>query len=548
MKLLNFLSICLLAALFFAGAGSCHLDEIPDCAVTAKFRVEQVDDTTFTFVNESDAGPDITYSWNFGDGTLATETSPTHKFSRPGDFFVTLTAFSGDCTADAKDTVTIADARPLAQFNTSAACFEVNCPITFTNTSLNAISWAWDFGDPASVEDRDTAKNPVWAYPRGGTYSVRLTAYSADKRDSSVATRNVVITVPTFMKTFTVGTNPGTDIEAVAGIDQGIAGDYYVAICNGKVCFFAKADAGGTVSPANAVTPGVFSTITVNNFKKVSSGYVLVGEASAGANTAGYAFRANSSFQFQNKQSLHLATEGGIDAASDVAQTDAGNFLFCGLALDRPDSNGMYLVHTTANLVESWHRYLFHAEPGAWARAILNYDSGYLVAGYKQNGPVSEACFFRLSDNLALNTNANTFWGALSFFIDDIVALQNGVYALVGNEGGGNGRIRTVNANGALIWDQPYSGFTIKQALFTTGGRLVVVGVAGGKAAWMELNPATGAPLGNAKLYLPQGYKSAVATCVAGTTDGGFILGGNGINAANATLNLLIKLDQNGEQ
>ncbi len=80
---------------------------------------------------------------------------------------------------------------------------------------------------------------------------------------------------------------------------------------------------------------------------------------------------------------------------------------------------------------------MFHNEPGAWARAILNYDSGYLVAGYKQNGPVSEACFFRLSDNLALNTNANTFWGALSFFIDDIVALQSGVYALVGNEGGG---------------------------------------------------------------------------------------------------------------
>ncbi len=539
---------CLLALLLQA-AGACHLDKIADCDLLAGFRVEQITNDKFTFINESESGPGISYSWNFNDGPLVTESDPEHTFSKPGTYFVTLTAMQGDCIGVFQDTVVVQDSGPVAQFNVSAACFQVNCPISFQNTSINGFSWKWDFGDPDLTTDTDTSRNSSWTYPRGGTFKVRLIAFSQDKTQSDTTERDVVITIPTFARTFTAGTNPGTDVETVVGIDQNAAGGYYLAVCNGKACFFPTADAAGTVSAANAVTAGVFSAITINNFKKFNTGYILAGEASSGAITAGYAFRLNSSFQFQTKNSLHLATENGIDAASDVTLTDAGTYLFCGFALDRPDSNGMYFIHTPSTLIDSWHRYLFHTEPGAWARAIHNYAGGYLVAGYKKNGAGSEACFFSTNDNLVPAINGNMFWGATDFYIDDILPLANGLYALVGNNiTSGSGRIRVVNSSGARQWDQAYAGFTIRQALFTAGGRLIAVGETGGRAAWQEIDPASGNTLGNAKTHLPAGLASAGATCAVATSDGGFALGGNGKNGAGATLNFILKLDQNGNQ
>ncbi|MCK4919398.1 MAG: T9SS type A sorting domain-containing protein, partial [Bacteroidales bacterium] len=46
--------------------------------------------------------------------------------------------------------------------------------VSFTNTSTDASSYLWDFGDGAT----DIAENPVYTYVSGGSYSVVLTAYS----------------------------------------------------------------------------------------------------------------------------------------------------------------------------------------------------------------------------------------------------------------------------------------------------------------------------------------------------------------------------------
>ena len=45
--------------------------------------------------------------------------------------------------------------------------------VTFTNTSSNAVSYEWDFGD---VEGTSTAVNPTYTYATPGAYTVALTA------------------------------------------------------------------------------------------------------------------------------------------------------------------------------------------------------------------------------------------------------------------------------------------------------------------------------------------------------------------------------------
>ncbi len=48
--------------------------------------------------------------------------------------------------------------------------------VTFTNESLNAFDYYWDFGDLTSTTDNSTLEAPIYVYPDSGTYEVTLIA------------------------------------------------------------------------------------------------------------------------------------------------------------------------------------------------------------------------------------------------------------------------------------------------------------------------------------------------------------------------------------
>jgi gliding motility-associated-like protein len=54
----------------------------------------------------------------------------------------------------------------------SIFCFGYQC--SFTQNSLNAFSFQWNFGDPTTTWDVSTAMSPTWTYPDSGTYTVTL--------------------------------------------------------------------------------------------------------------------------------------------------------------------------------------------------------------------------------------------------------------------------------------------------------------------------------------------------------------------------------------
>ena len=65
-------------------------------------------DSNFYFRNCSDSGANITYRWDFGDGTTSTEKNPQHSYPRRGTYSVTLTVSNNNMVFDtAQQTVSV---------------------------------------------------------------------------------------------------------------------------------------------------------------------------------------------------------------------------------------------------------------------------------------------------------------------------------------------------------------------------------------------------------------------------------------------------------
>ncbi|MEM9859448.1 MAG: PKD domain-containing protein, partial [Bacteroidota bacterium] len=119
--------------------------------------------------------------WDFGDGSgTSNEFNPVYTFAgaNSGDTFdVTLRAIDELLDfADTTITITLIDdpTRPIANFSSET----VGLTVFFTNESVNATSYVWDFGDGNS----STGLNPSHRYEEAGRYEVSLSAISDDTR------------------------------------------------------------------------------------------------------------------------------------------------------------------------------------------------------------------------------------------------------------------------------------------------------------------------------------------------------------------------------
>jgi gliding motility-associated-like protein len=123
----------------------------------------------------------VAWTWDFGDGNTSTQQSPSHCYTTPGVYTVTLQVKSADgCT----NTLTITSyitvfANPVAAFGASPQPTTLLDPeIFFTDSSTNATSWLWSFGDV--LNSSSTQQNPSFTYGTADCFQVLLTVTSAD--------------------------------------------------------------------------------------------------------------------------------------------------------------------------------------------------------------------------------------------------------------------------------------------------------------------------------------------------------------------------------
>jgi len=84
--------------------------------------------------------------------------------------------------------------KPIAGFTFTSSSTTAPSLVTFTNSSINASTFSWDFGDNSN----STLQNPTHTYNSGGSYIVKLIANGAGGVDSTKQT--VTISNPTALQ------------------------------------------------------------------------------------------------------------------------------------------------------------------------------------------------------------------------------------------------------------------------------------------------------------------------------------------------------------
>jgi PKD repeat protein len=161
---------------------------------------------TVNFTNYATGGNNI--SWDFGDGNISNQASPTHTYTVPGTYTVSQFVNNG-CSYDTS-TIQI-QVNPLAglAFTSAPVPTCVNQPITFTNTSTNSSGYLWDFGDNTT----SSLTSPSHAYTAAGTYTVTLSGTSVTYGCPASITATVSVTalpVPQFAPDVFFGCAPLT--------------------------------------------------------------------------------------------------------------------------------------------------------------------------------------------------------------------------------------------------------------------------------------------------------------------------------------------------
>ena len=142
-----------------------------------------------SFTDLTTGGKPDKWLWIFGDGTDTSEQNPKHIYQDTGYFDVSLVVYSNGCPDTLKLTDYIHITPPIAVFDIDYDCSAPKI-ITFTDQSIGADTWLWNFGDGTT----STLQNPPpHTYADTGTYKVSLTVTNFQTGCSFIQPQTVVI-------------------------------------------------------------------------------------------------------------------------------------------------------------------------------------------------------------------------------------------------------------------------------------------------------------------------------------------------------------------
>ena len=189
---------------------------------------------TVAFTDASANGP-AWWWWSFGDGGTSTEQNPSHLYTTPGVYDVSLTvlnAYGADLIT--KTACLTVNAPPAAaDFTGSPVTGPAPLFVNFSDLTTNSpTSWSWDFGDGGT----STMRNPSHLYLTEGEYTVTLTATNMigsgtiTKTNYVTVTPHGVLVVP--VTSFAIYW--GSSLVSGGLSDLQASDDHYLVVANGS--------------------------------------------------------------------------------------------------------------------------------------------------------------------------------------------------------------------------------------------------------------------------------------------------------------------------
>ncbi len=133
----------------------------------------------FTDLSSASGGIIMLQNWNFG----AEGGNVQHCFADQGQYSITLTVISSNgCVSSLTDTNMIfVSAYPTASFITPISIGILDPTVNFTDNSIGASLWNWNFNDSSADNSDNTSsiQNPSHTYSEVGTYCITLAAGNA---------------------------------------------------------------------------------------------------------------------------------------------------------------------------------------------------------------------------------------------------------------------------------------------------------------------------------------------------------------------------------
>ncbi|MEQ9186932.1 MAG: PKD domain-containing protein, partial [Cryomorphaceae bacterium] len=162
-----------------------------------------IDSTTVGY-----GGPVNSWLWSFGDtaNTSSAIQNPSFTYVDSGSYTITLVASTPYCSDSASQTIVV-EAKPTANFSPSDTGGCSPLTVVFTNTSLGAASYTWNFGDGTTATSITPSHTYVHNALSDTTFTVVMIAQSAFG------------CVDTVYDTITVLGNPAADFGSDAVLD-----------------------------------------------------------------------------------------------------------------------------------------------------------------------------------------------------------------------------------------------------------------------------------------------------------------------------------------
>ena len=218
----------------------------------------------FTVNFENSSSNVVAYTWNFGDGSTSTAFSPSHTFTTPGVFTVTVTGSNTNAcfrTSDTQRLIIYVDTSHLHPGFLSAYIDSCSPYVaSFTNTSVlshpsdsSFTHYTWEFSSGGSYIGKTP---PNESFPGPGTYTVTMIMQDTAACNSP----DTVSATLTFFGPLTVAVSPGPDTIGCAPLN--VTFDNTSTNVVSYLWNFGDGTTSTAVAPSHTFTNGGWDTVT----------------------------------------------------------------------------------------------------------------------------------------------------------------------------------------------------------------------------------------------------------------------------------------------